>query len=529
MSYKVIFVEDEIVIREGIRDNVDWKAHGFEFCGEAPDGEMALQPLHTVKPDVLITDIRMPFMDGLQLSRIVRERLPRTKIIILSGHDEFEYAQQAIKLGVSEYLLKPVSVHDLHNVLDRVAAELDREKEEGSALQKLREEVEENRAALKERFLLRLMIGAASSAEVIEKSGLLGIDLIARCYLVVVIRVAPSDSQEQFDYLRCQRVYQLISTLVENNPDVFVLSKDVDELVLLMKGNSPENLFEERDLILERAKQEMQPTGCELIVGSGMPQERITDIHQSFSDATDGIQVAVNGGKRALRFDKSDLLNVGKSAVEDYLRSGAAEGGNTLFEAIVRPLGDPALGSPVVRAVIFTDILLAAAKFVDELGGEVGKMFPELDNFETVLAGIDTVEQLRETTRVVLERALAFRDSRMVNAMGTSHAGVIKQAQEYISQRYLDPELSLHDVAAQVSLSASHFSAIFSQEMGRTFKEYLTETRMKNAKELLRTTTMKVFEIAYQVGYSDPHYFSHVFHKVTGLTPLEFRLRVQAG
>ena len=168
MPYKVFFVEDEIVTREGIRDNVDWKAHGFEFCGEAPDGELALPLLQTVQPDVLITDIKMPFMDGLQLSQIVRDRLPATKIVILSGHDEFEYAQKAINLGVSEYLLKPVSVHDLHNVLEKLASELNRERGEQQALQKLRDQVEESRAALRERFLLKLVTGAAESAATIE-------------------------------------------------------------------------------------------------------------------------------------------------------------------------------------------------------------------------------------------------------------------------------------------------------------------------------------------------------------------------
>ncbi len=132
MPYKAFFVEDEIEIREGIRDNVDWAAHGFEFCGEAPDGELALPLIQAAKPDLLITDIRMPFMDGLQLSQIVRERLPRTKIVILSGHDEFEYAQRAVKLGVFEYLLKPVSLQDLHHVLDKVALELDQERDEQS-------------------------------------------------------------------------------------------------------------------------------------------------------------------------------------------------------------------------------------------------------------------------------------------------------------------------------------------------------------------------------------------------------------
>src|SRR5512136_1380225 len=158
MLHKVFLVEDEIVAREGIRDNVDWRLNGFEFCGEAPDGEIALPLLETAEPDVLITDIKMPFMDGLQLCKVVRERMPWVKIIILSGHDEFEYAQEAIKLGVTEYLLKPVGVQELHNVLHKVAALLDRERKEQEELQKLRDQIEDNLVVLRERLLLKLVV-----------------------------------------------------------------------------------------------------------------------------------------------------------------------------------------------------------------------------------------------------------------------------------------------------------------------------------------------------------------------------------
>ena len=120
MLNKVFLVEDEIVTREGIRDNVDWISAGFEFSGEAPDGEVALPLIENIQPDVLITDIRMPFMDGLQLCKVVRERMPWVKIIILSGHNEFNYAQEAVKLGVTEYLLKPIGVKDLHDVLQKM-------------------------------------------------------------------------------------------------------------------------------------------------------------------------------------------------------------------------------------------------------------------------------------------------------------------------------------------------------------------------------------------------------------------------
>jgi len=152
VPYKAFFVEDEIVTREGIRDNVDWKGNGVEFAGEAPDGEMALPLLQAAQPDLLITDIKMPFMDGLELCRIVRERMPWIKVVILSGHDEFEYAQKAINLGVTEYLLKPVTAHDLHQVLQRIAALLDHEKQEQARLERLQNQVEENRTAPTTRF-----------------------------------------------------------------------------------------------------------------------------------------------------------------------------------------------------------------------------------------------------------------------------------------------------------------------------------------------------------------------------------------
>ena len=123
---------------------MDWEATGFEFCGEAPDGEMALPLMEEFKPDVLITDIKTPFMNGLQLRKIVREHMPWVKIIILSGHNEFEYAQSAVKLGVTEYLLKPVSAQDLHQVLESLSATLDQEKQEREKLKSLQTKVEDN-------------------------------------------------------------------------------------------------------------------------------------------------------------------------------------------------------------------------------------------------------------------------------------------------------------------------------------------------------------------------------------------------
>lgn len=525
MLHKVFFVEDEIVTREGIRDNVDWKANGFEFCGEAPDGEMALPLLQTAKPDVLITDIKMPFMDGLQLCKIVRERMPGVKIVILSGHDEFEYAQQAIKLGVTEYLLKPVTVQDLHNVLQKIAAQLEQEREEQENLQKLQDQVEENRAALRERLLLKLVVGAVSSTEAIEKSQLLGLDLIARCYLVAIIKTELADRSEQFDYDEYQQVQQMVSGLVNNNPDVFLLKKDWEELVLFMKGNTPEYLEEERDFLLERIQREVKRTRYQLALGVGTPKKRIADIYQSFVEALISIQNTAYenraGSNNAV--DKAELLKVDKSAAENYLRCGVKEDFDKFFDAFIRPLGETALKSYLIKNYILVDVVLATAKFVNELGGDIDQVVPELNSIQTVLTNTKTIQQLREQAHKILVSALAFRDSQT----NSPYAGMIQQAKEYINHHYMDPNLSLNEVAAQVNLSPSHFSVVFSQETCQTFKEYLTEIRIKKAKELLRMTTARSAEISYQIGYSDPHYFSYVFRKNTGLSPTEFRLQAQ--
>jgi two-component system response regulator YesN len=310
-----------------------------------------------------------------------------------------------------------------------------------------------------------------------------------------------------------------VSGYVENNPDVFLLRKDMEELVLLLKGNSPEYLQEERDLLLTRIGGELAAAGCKLTVGSGAPHKRISDISQSLVEAVDDMRAAERPGDG---FDRAELLKVDRSAVEDYLRFGFVEGFDAFFDAFVRPLGEAALRSPVGSNYIFMDIALAAARFVDELGGDVDQCIPELADAGAVVPGIENVKVLRERARAILLGALVFRDGRA----GHHYAGVIKQAQETMDRRYMEPELSLNDVAAQVNLSPCHFSAVFSQETGQTFKEYLTEIRIKKAKELLRTTALKTFEICYQVGYNDPHYFSHVFKKQTGLTPGEFRSQV---
>ena len=523
MLYKVFLVEDEIVAREGIRDNVDWQSVGFAFCGEAPDGEMALPLIQKTQPDVLITDIKMPFMDGLQLCRIVRERMPWVKIIILSGHDEFKYAQTAVKLGVMEYLLKPVGVQDLHEVLHKVARQLDQERQEKESLQRLKEEAEDTLALRREKFLLKLVTGGTTAPEAIEESRRLALDIIAGWYQVILLRVELCDSANQFDYHQFQQVKQLALNLLGNNPDVFLLKKDLEELVLILKGDTPEQLQQERYFLTELIKNEVESkTNCLLIVGVGTPRARLGDIHQSLAEAMAVVQNTRWDGKQVEAnhtTDKAELLKLDKSKLEEFLKFGTEADFETFFAAYIQPLNQTALESYLIKNYIFIDIVLTTAKFVHQLGGVVDQVMPEINHVETLLLNIKSMTQIQAETRKILYSALAFRDSQIAHQYGA----MILEAKDYIDSHFADPDLSLNDVASQVGLSSSHFSAVFSRESGETFKECLTKARIEKAKELLKMTELKAFEIAYQVGYKDPHYFSAVFKRQTGLSPSEFR------
>jgi two-component system, response regulator YesN len=524
MPYQVFFVEDEIVTREGIRDNVDWRAHGFELCGEAPDGELALPLLGATRPDVLITDIKMPFMDGLQLCKVVRERMPSTKVVILSGHDEFDYAQQAIKLGVTEYLLKPVTVQQLHQVLQRLALQLDRERQEQAAVQGLRQQVEESRAALIERLWFKLLVGAISLPDAIEQSERLSFDLIARCYVVVVIRIAPRDAGVKLDYSGFQRAQDVVSDVVGNDPDVAVLRKDLEEFVLILKGNTSTYLVEARDVLLDRIQARVDQTTCQLISGVGAPRSRITDLGPSFLEALAAVENAAHeqGDQPAAGVTAAEWLAVDRSALEDYLKCGISEELEEFFDSFILPLGTTRR-STIVKNYILLDLVFTTARLIKQWGGEPDQVLPELNQLETILANVNTIEEIKEHAQPLLNRALAFRDAQ-ANAL---HGGVIQQAREYLHEHYMDSNISLHVVASRVGHSPSHFCTVFSEATGQTFKGYLTELRIKRAKELLRTTGLRAAEVSDQVGYNDPHYFSLVFRKTTGLSPKEFRMRGQ--
>jgi two-component system response regulator YesN len=533
MPYTVFLVEDEIVTREGIRDAVDWRGAGFEFCGEAPDGELALPLIEARQPDVLITDIKMPFMDGLQLSRLVRERLPATKIVILSGHDEFGYAQEAIKLGVAEYLLKPIGVREMRNLLARLAAQLDGERRARADLRTLQQRVESELPLRRERFLIRLLTVGADAAAAVAESRALGLDLVAVAFQVHVVRVDLAAGAGPDDFAACETVYQGLADLTSALPGAHLVKKDVDEFVVVLKGESPAAVQGSSRRLAALIHSQVAPrVRATLRTGAGDPQQRLCAINHSFSSAL----LALHSGRRhelesAATRDAAgaELLRLNKQALDDFLRYGSEAEFPAMFAAYAGALSPAALRSPAIRGYLLTDVVLAAARAVHQHGGSADALFAEFGNLPAAPTASGTtsgadgsatgLDALREQTRAVCLWALHARES----VAGSRHGPLIQRARAYLEEHYAEPGLALNDVAAHVGLSPNHLSTVFSSEAGETIRDYVARLRMEQAKELLRTTNLSAAEICARVGYNDPHYFSAAFKRATGHSPRRFR------
>jgi two-component system response regulator YesN len=342
---------------------------------------------------------------------------------------------------------------------------------------------------------------------------------------VIFIRVELCETSKPFDYYQYQQVERIVSNFTGNKLDVFLTKKDLEELVLLIKSDSLEQVVQESGFLANLIKSEVEDqTSCNLVIRIGTPQTRLGDIPRSFAAAlirseftetsTENLQIATK---------QSDLLMIDHDAIENYLKFGAIADFDDFFTTSLQPLGRLALQSNLIKHYMFVDIILTCSQFVGGLNGEVNRLVPEIHEIERRLGSINNLEAIKAELQKILIDMLSFRNSQVNRERFT----LIQRAKAYIDHHFTDPDLQMKMVADQFNLSSSHFSTIFRQSIGETFQEYVSKNRINRAKELLRTTSSKCSEVAYQCGYNDPHYFSYIFKKKTGLTPRQFRSEAQ--
>lgn len=519
--YSVFLVDDEPIVLEGIRSKIDWEKSGFTFSGEATDGEIALSMINELKPDILITDIKMPFMDGLQLASSIKKTQPWIKIIILSGHDEFDYAKRAISIGIEDYILKPFTSEEIISALEKAAGQIDRERKQLSDFSRMQEELKSSEKLIQKEFLNNLIHGSLDMTTAMQKSQEL--NLFSRYYKLLISKIENSSGNIQEQEKACSLLNSYSSTWEQTN--CFFHHKNW--LISICKGMTQPELEENTYRIAESVEHIVtQIQNCTVVTTIGKTVEHLSSINESYEDAKRLLELGnQTNGTRILSSDDissgtTELLQLGeKDPMVKRLKYAVKNDISVIIEESMTLIKSNPGQFQFFASYIFADLIFAVSKLIENLGGNIKDIKPEILQRNFIDTAVQDEEHFVSELKSILTFALEYRDSKITGKYGD----VILKAKKYIDEHYTDQNTTLTTVAEVVCLSPNHFSTIFSQECKTTFIEYLTNVRIENAKRLMKETDMKGYDIAYECGFSDPHYFSYIFKKNTGLSPREYK------
>lgn len=542
---KIFLVEDEVVVRNGIKNSIDWKEAGMDFVGEASDGEVAFPLIKNTKPDILITDIRMPFMDGLELSRLVRKYLPDTKIIILSGYNDFDYAREAINIGITDYLLKPITAASLLETLRKVAAQIKEEEEQRTYLKEFEADKRKHAQLAMQNFFYQIVGGKVPAAVLLEQAVKFDMDLSAGCYNILLFHMFLNTNEIGLYSERENRMWDsLLDGIREMENHILIFTLENDVVAFILKGDDREDLSDVVGKTVSHIQSQIE--NAQKIYGEpwsyfggvGTPVARLSQMKTCFEDA---------GGMFALRYLKTgnhiffaddaverengshseptinlETINIEQLDREIFLgffRSGLKSEVSMFVKDFFESLGEKNMESMMFRQYVLMQIYFSAVDVMEKMGYAAKELVDACGDINAMSLMTSSKQAYTEYAQNIISAVLDFRDQANRKIEGKT----MQDAATFIREHYNEESMCLNMVASYVNLSPNHFSAIFSQQMKRTFIEYLTGVRMEKARELLKTTDLRSAEIAYEVGYRDPHYFSYLFKKTHGVSPRTFR------
>ena len=526
--YQVFVVEDELLIRQSIRNVIENMPGPFAFCGEASDGEMALSMMQDLMPDIVLTDIRMPFLDGFELIRHAKAMMPWLKIIIISGFGDFESAQKAISLGVDQYLLKPIRPAELIKVIEGVAQQIEESKNQ-SMLPRGYDQ-DEVQYALLQHYMQQLLYGGLDTSTLLERARALQLDVVQPYYQILLFHFGQEDSDHRLARIAARNV-------LENQGIKLHYFVEANQLAVLCGGQDAQSLSEQSYQFINILRHELKEWCPAITTVVGNMVQRISAVSQVYKTALDLLKriYAVSAGQVVDVNDTAqiaaEMLELGNPFGEAFqqklLFATAADVPALVDEVLDSPEGNR-FGSTLMRYYALIDLLKMTVERVTRAtpGMDAKDVATRLSEQHDIFAAAGRKESFRQTAVELLRQAVSMRAETMA---GVKNSHVISKAEKYVAENFCDPNISLISVAKYVGLSSAHFSTVFSQTLGRSFINYLTAMRIERAKELLANTSMKLSTIAMEIGYNEPNYFSHVFRKLEGITPKEYRNRIQQG
>lgn len=534
--YKLIFADDEALVRNNVARLLQWETCGFTLTGCCSNGYELVEQVKRDPPDLVIADINMPFINGIEAAREIRQEFPEVKIAFLTGHDDFDYARQAIDLHVMKYILKPVTAGSLTEILGEFREALDKEYQQAGNLKHLSAFYQENRAVLQSLFLNSLFAGKITDKEAAEKVNMLELGYLNGTIFqtaVILPDPLPSDcgfSQESPE-MALFAIYNMAKELMEirGTGSAVLGSKDVTAIACGSEGvpyldRAFTSCLEELRAVVEKHLQ------FTVTIGKGAPCRKYSEISVSYAGGLAALGYRESIGRNRvisiqdIEPERQDVKVYGRTEEERLIAAiklADDEAMESLLTEISGRFLEPA-GPEQQRFCTFS-VLLSILREAENLGLDTNEILPERDLKEVFEMRVapEMLDLMRKACQRMINSVLLRRKK--------SCSAAVDQARQIIAEHLADPELSADFVSDTLHLSASYFRALFKKEIGATFVNYLTELRMEKAKDLILTSGKKNYEIAEETGYADPHYFSYCFKKYYKMSPNEFRDSIHKG
>lgn len=527
LTYKVLLVDDEEDVMNVIEHKINWEELGFKVIGKAQNGMKALEVAEKTQPDVVITDIKMPYMDGLELAGRLKKDNPSIRIMILTGFDEFEYAKEAVHLEIEEYVLKPVNADELSNCMIRLKEMLDRERDEKLNIKKLEQYYMESLELLQTNFLCSLIEGRVQESDIDKFLNAYQISLKGPIFCCVVLHTSENHVPDNM-------TAPLLTMSVQREAkekfgdkwkcEIFTYLGNVIMIVELKSEEDVSQLTDDCDWFCRWSARFLRAV---LTAGIGKACDDLHTVNTSYESAREAISYRVLYGT-------GRSINIGDIAPKGQELSMQIEDirMNDLFKAIhlgvnedIKNAVDNMVKSLRENAKTVTQYNFATMEIVGHLYRFCGNNYM---NFEEHIGDVknpyEAVPQMDDSvfTNWIFHVALSISDE-LKNARNSSLRYLITEAKNIVRDSYADSDLSLDVVCTKLGVSNSYFSSVFKKEAGQSFITYLTEYRMEQALRLILETNEKSYEIAEHVGYVDANYFSYVFKRQFGMSPSKYR------
>jgi two-component system, response regulator YesN len=536
---KMLIADDEALVRETLKMIMPWKELAIEIIGEASDGEECYRLSVDLKPDILITDIKMPVMDGLQVAMKLNEEGSDIKIILLSGIEDFNYARTALEINAEGYLLKPIKVPELSRIVKRVTDNIYMDRNREEHVSDLRRQLDQNRQIIKEKFLTNLVLGIYDNEiSIYNKFNYFDISIKnSESLMVAILKIdryseTVSRSSEEEEQLLSFSVGSIVKKTVGEHEGGLTFCTNENEFIIIF--NEATICSEKHLSICEETLHSINRfLNITASIGLGTCINDVTNLRASYKAAKTALEYRFYTGESSI-INFSDLsLNSNPPEVYklfemenqliNFIKLGNIDEAREIIDKLFEILGlmDESIN---FKRNICIEVINASLRTIYELNDSRDK--PSL-NLVDILSSIfekETISELKKYVTSITGDICEFFKCKF----SQKNLSVIKDIKNYINKNYM-LDISLPKIAEETDLSPNYVSQIFKQETNHNITDYIREVRMEAAKKLLQSNDLKIQDISEMVGYDNPQYFSTVFKKYTGIYPQKYRQLCEQG